>query len=208
MKKDTGSKEKGKNTDSSSPISSSSTTSTSPLVAETTTTVTTATSSITNCSTMISPPRPQITSHYTKKIFCPGTAKAKSPTVNDSVTTTDTSNSTTTTTTNNNIDATNITETTDPKTCNLTDPVRKYNLPFTTRNAVTPPKPSPKRYTEMDTNIMNYVMPILHRLLPLLTVTVFEKYEEEAQFKLAEVECKALYKNTKQSQMSNDVNIF
>ena len=48
-------------------------------------------------------------------------------------------------------------------------------------------------------------MPILHKLLSLLTVSVFEKNEETAQIKLAEAECSAMYLNTKRRQMSNEV---
>ena len=56
-----------------------------------------------------------------------------------------------------------------------------------------------------DNKILEGVMPILFKLIPLLTVSVFERYEETAQFKLAEAECAAMYENTKRSQMCNEV---
>ena len=49
------------------------------------------------------------------------------------------------------------------------------------------------------------MLPILHQLVPLLTISVFDKFEEAARFKLAEAECAAMYENTKRSQLSNDV---
>ena len=70
-------------------------------------------------------------------------------------------------------------------------------------------KPSPpllrKRYSDRDEKILNSVLPILHQLVPLLTISVFDKFEEAARFKLAEAECAAMYENTKRSQLSNDV---
>ena len=50
-----------------------------------------------------------------------------------------------------------------------------------------------------DNKILEGVIPILFKLIPLLTVSVFERYEETAQFKLAEAECAAIYENTKRS---------
>ena len=48
-------------------------------------------------------------------------------------------------------------------------------------------------------------MPILFKLIPILTVSVFERYQEAAQFKLVEAEYAAIYKNTKRSQMRIEV---
>lgn len=48
-------------------------------------------------------------------------------------------------------------------------------------------------------------MPVILKLIPILTVSVFERNQEAAQFKLAESECTALYENTKGSQIYNEV---
>ena len=203
--KDTSVVEKGKNREPSSSISSSSSdsTSTKPSVADTATKITddtTTTSSLTEGPTLISPTRHRITSPYTKKISCNVATPEKSTNANKYGTNTDTPNSIATTTTNTDASQTII-----PNSHVHIAPVNRRDLPPSVSNVAPPSKPSSTRYTEMDTKIINYVMPILHKLLPLLTVTVFERYEEEAQFKLAEAECKALYENTKRSQMSNDV---
>ena len=63
----------------------------------------------------------------------------------------------------------------------------------------------PITYTEQDNKILDDVMPILFKLIPLLTVSVFERYQENSQLKLAEAECAAMYENTKRSQMCNEV---
>ena len=82
------------------------------------------------------------------------------------------------------------------------------NNPPNPLNPPNPPNPSllPPKYTMQDNKILEGVMPILFKLIPLLTVSVFERYEETAQFKLAEAECAAMYENTKRSQMCNEVN--
>ena len=178
--KDTSVVEKGKNREPSSSISSSSSdsTSTKPSVADTATTITddtTTTSSLTEGPTLISPTRPRITSPYTKKISCNVATPEKSTNANKYGTNTDTPNSIATTTTNTDASQTII-----PNSHVHIAPVNRRDLPPSVSNVAPPSKPSSTRYTEMDTKIINYVMPILHKLLPLLTVTVFERYEEEA----------------------------
>ena len=68
----------------------------------------------------------------------------------------------------------------------------------------TPIKP-PSTHTKQDNKILNAIIPVLFKLIPLLTVSVFERYQESAQFKIAEAECAALYENAKRSQMCNEV---
>lgn len=48
-------------------------------------------------------------------------------------------------------------------------------------------------------------MPILFKLIPLLTVSVFEQYQEAVQFKLTGAECADMYENTKIDQICNNV---
>ena len=67
------------------------------------------------------------------------------------------------------------------------------------------PFDAPSKYTEQDNQVLEAVMPILFKLTPLLTVDIFERYQEAAQFKVAEAECAAMYENTKRSQMCNEV---
>ena len=67
------------------------------------------------------------------------------------------------------------------------------------------PPLSPLKYTMQDNEILGGVMPILFKQIPLLTVSVFERYEKTSQFKLAEAEYATMYEITKRSQMCNEV---
>ena len=61
------------------------------------------------------------------------------------------------------------------------------------------------KFNDMDILILDATLTVLQKFIPILTVTVFEKYNKQIQWELAEAASQALYINTKRSQMTKDV---
>ena len=101
-----------------------------------------------------------------------------------------------------NLTVTDKSETNNNPTESTTSVQHQVLLPPTPKNT---PSEAPLKYTEQDNKILKAVMPILFKLTPLLTVDIFERYQEAAQFKVVEAECAAMYENTKRSHIYNEV---